>query len=202
MSKAAATASGQQWYRTLNATQWKTLLASNLGWVFDGFETFALILTVGVALRQLLDPSEYTQIPSYAGAIIAMHRLGAGRHDRRDSRRLHRAQTHHDPSDPNVFNNDRARSAASGVASAAKFKSPATTVRTAPRQRAVPKSSTKPAIHHIPDAAAIDRNSFVSRVLPIPASPRIRRAVPAVPLTHASRTARNWPSSDRRPTNG
>jgi hypothetical protein len=48
-------------------TQWKTLLASNLGLVFDGFETFALILTVGVALRQLLDPSEYTQIPTYAG---------------------------------------------------------------------------------------------------------------------------------------
>jgi hypothetical protein len=40
MSKAAATASGQKWYRMLNATQWKTLLASNLGWVFDGFETF------------------------------------------------------------------------------------------------------------------------------------------------------------------
>jgi MFS family permease len=76
MSIAAATASGQQWYRTVNATQWKTLLASNLGWVFDGFETFALILTVGVALRQLLDPSEYTQIPSYAGAIIAMTLIG------------------------------------------------------------------------------------------------------------------------------
>ena len=76
MSNAAATASGQQWYRTLNATQWKTLLASNLGWVFDGFETFALILTVGVALRQLLDPSEFTQIPTYAGAIIAMTLVG------------------------------------------------------------------------------------------------------------------------------
>src|ERR1700726_3577322 len=76
MSNAAATASGQQWYRTLNATQWKTLLASNLGWVFDGFETFALILTVGVALRQLLDPSEFTQIPTYAGAIIATTLVG------------------------------------------------------------------------------------------------------------------------------
>ena len=42
------------WYRTLSATQWKTLAASNLGWMFDGYETFALILTVGVALRQLL----------------------------------------------------------------------------------------------------------------------------------------------------
>jgi MFS family permease len=61
----------QQWYRTLDRTQWNTLLASNLGWVFDGFETYALILTVGVALHQLLDPSQYARIPAYAGAIIA-----------------------------------------------------------------------------------------------------------------------------------
>src|SRR6266568_3845037 len=78
MSKAAATASGQQWHRTLNATQWKTLLASNLGWVFDGYETFALILTVGVALRQLLDPSQYAQIPAYIGTVVAMTLLGWG----------------------------------------------------------------------------------------------------------------------------
>jgi len=39
--------------------------------MFDGFETYALILTVGVALHQLLDPSQYAQIPAYAGAIIA-----------------------------------------------------------------------------------------------------------------------------------
>jgi MFS family permease len=36
----------------------------------------ALILTVGVALRQLLDPSEFTQIPTCAGAIIAMTLIG------------------------------------------------------------------------------------------------------------------------------
>jgi MFS family permease len=70
MSQATAILN-QPWYRTLDRTQWNTLLASNLGWVFDGFETYALILTVGVALRQLLDPSKYAQIPAYAGAIIA-----------------------------------------------------------------------------------------------------------------------------------
>ena len=53
----AAIETGSPWYRTLNATQWKTLLASNLGWVFDGFEAFALILTVGLAMRQLLSPA-------------------------------------------------------------------------------------------------------------------------------------------------
>ncbi|HEX9462845.1 MAG TPA: MFS transporter, partial [Alphaproteobacteria bacterium] len=62
---------GLPWYRTLNRTQWNTLIASNLGWVFDGFETYALILTVGLAMRELLDPSQYAQIPAYAGGIIA-----------------------------------------------------------------------------------------------------------------------------------
>ena len=68
----------QPWYRSLNATQWKTLFASNLGWMFDGYETFALILTVGVALRSLLDPSQYPQIPAYAGTVIAITLLGWG----------------------------------------------------------------------------------------------------------------------------
>jgi MFS family permease len=76
MPEAAGAAINQHWYQTLNATQWKTLLASNLGWVFDGFEAYALILTVGVALRQLLDPSEFTRIPTYAGAIIATTLVG------------------------------------------------------------------------------------------------------------------------------
>jgi len=60
------------WYRSLTRAQWKALVASNLGWTFDGFEVFALILTVGVALHQLLPASEYPRIPAYAGAVIAI----------------------------------------------------------------------------------------------------------------------------------
>src|SRR5580704_12501725 len=59
------------WYRTLSRAQWKVLIASNLGWTFDGFEIFALFLTVGFALRQLLDAAEYSAIPQYAGYILA-----------------------------------------------------------------------------------------------------------------------------------
>src|SRR6266700_289691 len=66
------------WYSTLTRAQWRTLLASNLGWMFDGYETFALILTVAVALRQLLDPSQFAQIPAYAGTVIAITLLGWG----------------------------------------------------------------------------------------------------------------------------
>jgi MFS family permease len=59
------------WYRSLSRQQWKVLIASNLGWTFDGFEIFALFLTVGFALRQLLDVAEYAAIPQYAGYILA-----------------------------------------------------------------------------------------------------------------------------------
>ena len=66
------------WYRTLSWAQWKALIASNLGWTFDGFEVFALILTVGAALHQLLDASQYKYIPAYAGAVIAITVFGWG----------------------------------------------------------------------------------------------------------------------------
>src|SRR5216110_3236534 len=59
------------WYRSLSRDQWKVLVASNLGWTFDGFEIFALFLTVGFALRQLLDATQYAAIPEYAGYILA-----------------------------------------------------------------------------------------------------------------------------------
>src|SRR3974390_1370966 len=74
----ASVAAAQPWYRSLNATQWKTVFASNLGWTFDGYETFSLILVVGVALRDLLDPSQFTQIPGYAGTVIGITLLGWG----------------------------------------------------------------------------------------------------------------------------
>src|ERR1700682_4918905 len=68
----------QSWYRSLNRSQWNTLIASNLGWLFDGYETYALVISIGVALRQLLDPSQFPQIPAYAGTVIAVTLLGWG----------------------------------------------------------------------------------------------------------------------------
>lgn len=66
------------WYRSLDRSQWNTLFATNLGWLFDGYELYALILTIGVALHQLLDASQYVRIPAYAGFIIATTLLGWG----------------------------------------------------------------------------------------------------------------------------
>jgi MFS family permease len=59
------------WHRLLNRDQWRVLAASNLGWLFDGFELYALFLTVGFALRQLLDVAQQAQVPRYAGYILA-----------------------------------------------------------------------------------------------------------------------------------
>jgi MFS family permease len=78
MPGVAADLSSQPWYRSLNKSQWNTLIASNLGWLFDGYETYALVISVGVALHQLLDPSQYPQIPTYAGIVIAITLLGWG----------------------------------------------------------------------------------------------------------------------------
>jgi MFS family permease len=46
--------------------------------MFDGYETYALILTVGVALHQLLEPAQFAQIPTYAGGVIGLTLLGWG----------------------------------------------------------------------------------------------------------------------------
>ncbi len=59
------------WYRSLSAPQCKTLVAANLGWTFDGFEFFALFLTVGFALHQLLDAAQSAAVPRYAGYILS-----------------------------------------------------------------------------------------------------------------------------------
>jgi MFS family permease len=66
------------WYRSLNGQQWKTLIAANLSWTLDSFEFFALFLTVGFALHQLVAPAQYAAIPRYAGYIIAATLFGWG----------------------------------------------------------------------------------------------------------------------------
>ena len=64
------------WYKSLDRNNWRALIAANLGWLFDGFETYALILTAGVALKQLHPGSGNPAF--YIGLTIAMTLLGWG----------------------------------------------------------------------------------------------------------------------------
>ncbi|HEY1933365.1 MAG TPA: MFS transporter [Acetobacteraceae bacterium] len=66
-----ATTSAVPWHRTLNRQQWRVLAAANVAWLFDGFEIFALFLTVGFAVHQLLPAGEAAQTPRFAGYVLA-----------------------------------------------------------------------------------------------------------------------------------
>ncbi len=66
-----AIAASVPWYRALNRAQWQVLFMSNLGWLFDGFEIYALFLTVGFALHQLLETVQLAALPRYAGIVLA-----------------------------------------------------------------------------------------------------------------------------------
>ncbi|HEY6497219.1 MAG TPA: MFS transporter [Trebonia sp.] len=56
--------------------QVKSLVSANLGWFFDGFETYSLILTVAFVLKDLLPAGNQHNIPLYAGATIAITLFG------------------------------------------------------------------------------------------------------------------------------
>src|SRR5690242_20001841 len=77
-STAATAAARRPWYRTLRRDQWYTLYAAHLGSFFDGYETYALSVRMGPALRQLLPADQLRAIPFYAGLTIAVTLLGWG----------------------------------------------------------------------------------------------------------------------------
>ena len=75
---AITNATAPPWYRVLDRRQWNTLIVANLGWLFDGYETYALILTVGLTFQQLLPVEIHPAIPFYAGLAVAVTLLGWG----------------------------------------------------------------------------------------------------------------------------
>src|SRR2546425_10788013 len=62
--------------QALTAASWRALVASFLGWMFDGYETYALILVAPVALRQLLAPDQLASLPIYIGGLLAVTLVG------------------------------------------------------------------------------------------------------------------------------
>ncbi|PYN88816.1 MAG: hypothetical protein DMD87_08180 [Candidatus Rokuibacteriota bacterium] len=62
--------------QALSAASWRALVALFLGWLFDGYETYALILVAAVALRQLLPPDQLASLPIYIGGLLAVTLVG------------------------------------------------------------------------------------------------------------------------------
>jgi MFS family permease len=54
----------------------RALIASWPGWMFDGYETYALVLVMGTAVRQLLPPHHLPRASVYIGGLLAATMLG------------------------------------------------------------------------------------------------------------------------------
>jgi len=66
------------WYAGLTPQHWRTLWGSYLGWIFDGYEAYALVVALPFALKSVLTP-EQAQTPAfYAGSAIGITLLGWG----------------------------------------------------------------------------------------------------------------------------
>jgi MFS family permease len=75
MTQAVGTQPGS-WHSRLTPEHWKILTASFLGWIFDGYETYALISVLGPALLALLPAEEHSRLPEFAGLAIGLTLLG------------------------------------------------------------------------------------------------------------------------------
>jgi MFS family permease len=61
---------------TLTRRQWSVLGITMLFWLFDGYETYALLLTIGPSLHQLLPPAELATLPRVAAYLISITLFG------------------------------------------------------------------------------------------------------------------------------
>ena len=71
-------AADHAWYAGLQPMHWRILTASFLGWIFDGYESFALILVLPAMLTSLLTPEQLASGPIWGGIAIGGTLLGWG----------------------------------------------------------------------------------------------------------------------------
>jgi MFS family permease len=75
---APATVPGMRWYSGLDAKHWRVLTASFLGWVFDGYEAYVLIIVMPFVLGSMLSPDQAANKAVLAGVAIGVTLLGWG----------------------------------------------------------------------------------------------------------------------------
>jgi MFS family permease len=66
------------WYTGLTAKHWRVLWGSYLGWVFDGYEAYALVVVLPMALKSVLTLEQLATPAFYAGSAIGITLLGWG----------------------------------------------------------------------------------------------------------------------------
>ena len=68
----------ERWNKGLTRKHWRVLTGSYLGWLFDGYETFALVIALPFAMATLLTPEQSQSGVIYGGLAIGMTLLGWG----------------------------------------------------------------------------------------------------------------------------
>jgi MFS family permease len=76
MASATEATSDAPWHRTIDRSGWTALIASFLGWMFDGYETYVLVLVAAPAVRQLVAQDQLAQLPLYIGGLFAATLFG------------------------------------------------------------------------------------------------------------------------------
>jgi MFS family permease len=66
------------WYGGVHRKHWTVLSASFLGWVFDGYESYALVVAMPFILRGMLTPAQAATPAIWAGVAIGATLLGWG----------------------------------------------------------------------------------------------------------------------------
>ena len=73
---AATVAGAESWSTSISKAGRRALAASWMGWMFDGYETYALVLVMGVAVRHLLLPDSLPHVSVYMGGLLATTLVG------------------------------------------------------------------------------------------------------------------------------
>src|SRR5262249_23608985 len=61
---------------SIDRSAWRALTASWLGWMFDGYETYALVLVMRPAVRELLPPDKVGSMQLYVAGLLSATLLG------------------------------------------------------------------------------------------------------------------------------
>jgi MFS family permease len=73
---AATVGSAHLWSVSIDSSAWRALVASWLGWMFDGYEVYALVLVMELAVRQLVPPGRLPKASVYMGGLLAATLVG------------------------------------------------------------------------------------------------------------------------------
>lgn len=69
-------ASAELWSTSIGKAGRRALAASWLGWMFDGYETYAIVLVIKQAVGEFLPPEKHATLSLYVGGLLAATLLG------------------------------------------------------------------------------------------------------------------------------